>query len=165
MPRVRWSASADMTGVEAVCGVGGCARKGNGKDKARGKWRVGSGDGCDPMPLPYGSVTLFRRLLSNITRPISALRYPTHFLSFIQLLSSTPIMLVAHNQVHDSSSNMDQQEPPEFILDVFTDPRSVRDVVKGWFLSPDGHSTLYEAPRYPLTTSTTLCVTRRIYHD
>ncbi|KAM0241004.1 hypothetical protein ACHAPO_001806 [Fusarium lateritium] len=25
---------------------------------------------------------------------------------------------------------MDQQEPPEFILDVFTDPRSVRDVVK-----------------------------------
>ncbi|CAM1505564.1 Fc.00g112010.m01.CDS01 [Cosmosporella sp. VM-42] len=26
---------------------------------------------------------------------------------------------------------MDQQEPPEFILDVFADPRSVRDVVKG----------------------------------
>ncbi|KAL6832648.1 DUF1649 domain-containing protein [Trichoderma camerunense] len=26
---------------------------------------------------------------------------------------------------------MDQQKPPEFILDVFTDPRSVRDVVKG----------------------------------
>nr|WNZ75538.1 hypothetical protein [Trichoderma harzianum] len=25
---------------------------------------------------------------------------------------------------------MDQQKPPEFILDVFTDPRSVRDVVK-----------------------------------
>jgi hypothetical protein len=43
-------------------------------------------------------------------------------------------MLVAHNQVHDSPNNMDQQEPPEFILDVFTDPRSVRDVVKGWFL-------------------------------
>ncbi|KAH7188817.1 uncharacterized protein B0J16DRAFT_338108 [Fusarium flagelliforme] len=40
-------------------------------------------------------------------------------------------MLVAHNQVHDTSSNMDSQEPPEFILDVFADPRSVRDVVKG----------------------------------
>ncbi|KAJ4141080.1 hypothetical protein NW768_000287 [Fusarium equiseti] len=39
-------------------------------------------------------------------------------------------MLVAHNQVHDTSSNMDSQEPPEFILDVFADPRSVRDVVK-----------------------------------
>ncbi|KAL6910534.1 DUF1649 domain-containing protein [Trichoderma evansii] len=26
---------------------------------------------------------------------------------------------------------MDSQKPPEFILDVFTDPRSVRDVVKG----------------------------------
>ncbi|KAM0222584.1 hypothetical protein ACHAQD_004184 [Fusarium lateritium] len=26
---------------------------------------------------------------------------------------------------------MDQQEPPEFILDVFADPRSVHDVVKG----------------------------------
>ncbi|KAK7414530.1 hypothetical protein QQX98_006641 [Neonectria punicea] len=26
---------------------------------------------------------------------------------------------------------MDQQDPPEFILDVFADPRSVRDVVKG----------------------------------
>lgn len=29
-------------------------------------------------------------------------------------------------------STMDQQQdPPEFILDVFSDPRSVRDVVKG----------------------------------
>ncbi|EKJ75069.1 hypothetical protein FPSE_04781 [Fusarium pseudograminearum CS3096] len=71
-------------------------------------------------------------------------------------------MLVAHNQVHDSPNNMDQQEPPEFILDVFTDPRSVRDVVKGWFLSPDGHTTLYEAPRY-LTTSTTLCLLHTIF--
>lgn len=26
---------------------------------------------------------------------------------------------------------MEQQEPTEFILDVFADPRSVRDVVKG----------------------------------
>ncbi|KOS19113.1 Autophagy-related protein 101 [Escovopsis weberi] len=26
---------------------------------------------------------------------------------------------------------MDQQKPPEFILDVFTDPRSVREVIKG----------------------------------
>ncbi|EGR52276.1 uncharacterized protein TRIREDRAFT_54384, partial [Trichoderma reesei QM6a] len=26
---------------------------------------------------------------------------------------------------------MDQQKPPEFILDVFSDPRSVREVVKG----------------------------------
>lgn len=59
-------------------------------------------------------------------------------------------MLVAHNQVHDTSSNMDSQEPPEFILDVFADPRSVRDVVKGWsFSSPDRHPTLDKAPRYP----------------
>ncbi|KAM6526789.1 hypothetical protein FSOLCH5_002874 [Fusarium solani] len=26
---------------------------------------------------------------------------------------------------------MEQQEPPEFLLDVFADPRSVHDVVKG----------------------------------
>jgi hypothetical protein len=45
---------------------------------------------------------------------------------------------------------MDSQEPPEFILDVFADPRSVRDVVKGWcFSSPDPHPTLDKAPRYP----------------
>lgn len=28
---------------------------------------------------------------------------------------------------------MEKQEPTEFILDVFSDPRSVRDVVKGTF--------------------------------
>jgi hypothetical protein len=40
-------------------------------------------------------------------------------------------MILAHNRLHDSTTNMDQQEPPEFILDVFADPRSVHDVVKG----------------------------------
>lgn len=44
-------------------------------------------------------------------------------------------MILAHNRLHDSTSNMDQQEPPEFILDVFADPRSVHDVVKGKFSS------------------------------
>jgi hypothetical protein len=58
-------------------------------------------------------------------------------------------MLVAHNKAHDTPNNMDQQEPPEFILDVFTDPRSVRDVVKGQLLSPDRHPTLDKPPRYP----------------
>ncbi|KAM5351533.1 hypothetical protein ACJ41O_004256 [Fusarium nematophilum] len=42
-------------------------------------------------------------------------------------------MIVAHNRLHDTHTprTMEQQEPPEFILDVFADPRSVRDVVKG----------------------------------
>ncbi|KAF4437783.1 hypothetical protein F53441_12963 [Fusarium austroafricanum] len=41
----------------------------------------------------------------------------------------------ARSRLHNSTDNMDQQqEPPEFILDVFADPRSVRDVVKGKFV-------------------------------
>lgn len=40
-------------------------------------------------------------------------------------------MLLTHARIHDKKPTMDQQEPPEFILDVFADPRSVRDVVKG----------------------------------
>jgi hypothetical protein len=42
-------------------------------------------------------------------------------------------MIIAHNRLYNSTDNMDQQEPPEFILDVFADPRSVREVVKGKF--------------------------------
>ncbi|KAH7023474.1 hypothetical protein EDB80DRAFT_697641 [Ilyonectria destructans] len=41
------------------------------------------------------------------------------------------MILAAQNRLHDTARAMDQQEPPEFILDVFADPRSVRDVVKG----------------------------------
>ncbi|EXL86055.1 hypothetical protein FOPG_02274 [Fusarium oxysporum f. sp. conglutinans race 2 54008] len=40
-------------------------------------------------------------------------------------------MIIAHNRLYNSTDNMDQQEPPEFILDVFADPRSVHEVVKG----------------------------------
>ncbi|KAF5632350.1 DUF1649 domain protein [Fusarium sp. NRRL 52700] len=46
-------------------------------------------------------------------------------------------MIIAHNRLYNSTDNMDQQEPPEFILDVFADPRSVREVVKGKFSSLD----------------------------
>lgn len=41
------------------------------------------------------------------------------------------MILAAQNRLHDTARAMDQQDPPEFILDVFADPRSVRDVVKG----------------------------------
>ncbi|KAH7170519.1 hypothetical protein EDB81DRAFT_775819 [Dactylonectria macrodidyma] len=41
------------------------------------------------------------------------------------------MIVAAQTRLHDKSRAMDQQEPPEFILDVFADPRSVRDVVKG----------------------------------
>lgn len=42
-----------------------------------------------------------------------------------------------------------QQDPPEFILDVFSDPRSVRDVVKGeFFLRPPR-----PRPRSPATAA------------
>jgi hypothetical protein len=51
---------------------------------------------------------------------------------------------------------MDQQEPPEFILDVFADPRSVREVVKGKFAllacSLDRHTTLDTHPAILVTT-------------
>ncbi|KAH6897010.1 hypothetical protein B0T10DRAFT_475740 [Thelonectria olida] len=41
------------------------------------------------------------------------------------------MIVAAQTRLQDASRNMDQQDPPEFILDVFADPRSVRDVVKG----------------------------------
>ncbi|KAF5018315.1 hypothetical protein F66182_9714 [Fusarium sp. NRRL 66182] len=40
-------------------------------------------------------------------------------------------MVTAHNQLHDNTQTMEQQEPPEFLLDIFADPRSVHDIVKG----------------------------------
>ncbi|KAF7533554.1 hypothetical protein G7Z17_g13495 [Cylindrodendrum hubeiense] len=41
------------------------------------------------------------------------------------------MIVAAQTRLHDTARAMDQQDPPEFILDVFADPRSVRDVVKG----------------------------------
>ncbi|RSM09617.1 hypothetical protein CDV31_007630 [Fusarium ambrosium] len=42
-------------------------------------------------------------------------------------------MIVAQTRVQDTTTRttMEQQEPPEFLLDLFADPRSVHDVVKG----------------------------------
>ncbi|UPK90184.1 hypothetical protein LCI18_001119 [Fusarium solani-melongenae] len=41
-------------------------------------------------------------------------------------------MIVAQSRVQDTATRtMEQQEPPEFLLDIFADPRSVHDVVKG----------------------------------
>ena len=59
-------------------------------------------------------------------------------------------MLLTHARIQDKKPAMDQQEPPEFILDVFADPRSVRDVVKGKGALPhDSQPTSYPtlAPR------------------
>lgn len=65
-------------------------------------------------------------------------------------------MIIAHNRLYNSTDNMDQQEPPEFILDVFADPRSVREVVKGKFAllacSLDRHTTLDTHPAILVTT-------------
>ncbi|KAF4984604.1 hypothetical protein FZEAL_241 [Fusarium zealandicum] len=56
--------------------------------------------------------------------------------------NSATAMIIAHNRLHETTRAMDQQEPPEFLLDVFADPRSVREVVK-------------ESPRNPVIILTT----------
>lgn len=55
-------------------------------------------------------------------------------------------MILTQPRIHENKPAMNQQEPPEFILDVFADPRSVREVVKG-----QQHPSLH--PRFmPLLT-------------
>lgn len=62
------------------------------------------------------------------------------------------MIAAAQTRTQESSRNMEQQEPPEFILDVFADPRSVREVVKGSFSWSETRSPFFALPLLPYTT-------------